>query len=111
MALEGITGSPYKHPEVRRKIPKAYARPSISVGGSGPVYVKRSWKDTPVTQVVEHDTVAEFGIVAEVSEVVQERGDMTGQLIQWVVQLHNVMGEHRDYPGQTRVFAFTADPA
>lgn len=108
--LEGITGSPYKTPSVRRKIPKNYARPSITVGGgSGPAFVKRSWQDVAVTDVKEYDTVAEFGIVVEVTEYMRDSGD-TAEDYSWVVRLHNVLGETKDYPGHTRVFAFAAVP-
>lgn len=110
MANEGITGTPYKTPQVRRKIPTAYARPSITLGGSsGPAFVKRSWKDIPVTDVAEHDTVAEFGIVVAVLEVAHVVLDGLSDYV-WQVRLHNVMGDWKDYPGDTRVFAFTADP-
>lgn len=113
--LEGITGSPYKTPNVRKTIPKAYSRPSVSVGGgTGPRFVKRSWRDVKVTEVKEYDTVAEFGIVAEVEEVINipqtiDLRDIPDRPF-WTVRLHNVMGETKDYPGHDRVFAFTADP-
>lgn len=110
MELHGVTGKPYKHPQVRRTVP-TFTRASISVGA-----VRRSWKDTPVAELAVGDTVAQFGTLAEVSQFVRhdsvrEDGgqDVLVERPSWRVKVHNVMGETREYPGEQRVFAFTKD--
>lgn len=116
MAIEGIVGSPYKTPQVRRKVP-VFSRPSITVGG-GAGAVKRVWKDVPVVEVNVGDNVAEFGIVAEKVETVNVNEKLflrnfvdsdTSLAKVWTVKLINVMGDSREYPGEDRVFAFTPD--
>lgn len=112
MSEASIGGSPYKVPAVRRSVP-SFNRDRIVIGGSGPAPVKRVWKDTLVTKVDVGDTVAEFGIVAEIAEMlhipdgfkiehVEDR-----ELVCWRVRLYNVVGDVKDYPGHTRVMAFT----
>lgn len=94
----GIGGTPYKHPEVRKKIPQPFRRPSINAGGQS---VKRAWRDTVVHRIVPGDTVAEFGIVAEAAETLVDHF--------WTIRLTNVLGQTRDFNGHARVFAFSPE--
>jgi hypothetical protein len=111
MDLHGVTGKPYKHPEVRRTIP-TFNRPSVNLGGGKPA--KRSWKDTSVLKLTVGDTVAQFGTIAEVKEIVSIPGRESLSAPEpspptWTIQLFNVMGAQRVYPGHERVYAFTKD--
>lgn len=120
MELHGVTGAPYKHPEVRKRMPDPFTRPSIAVGG-GAKQIKRSWQDVSVTALQPGDTVAGFGSVdhtVEFTNVEQvweaggwEQGgeDILVDRQVWTVRVFNVMGEHTDYPGEQRVYAF-AEP-
>lgn len=100
-----VGGAPYKTPNVRRKLPAPFSRARIDLDGGSRVH--RDWKDTPVIDIKRGDTVAGFGTVDKVGEVIQI--DNADGRYPWLVRLHNVMGDHRDYPGEQRVFAFTAD--
>lgn len=104
MELHGVTGAPYKHPIVRRKIPAPFSRPSINATGGKPV--KRSWKDTSIVDLKPGDTVADFGTVESSVEFINTDSDMP-----WRVRVYNVMGDYRDFVGNDRVFSFsgTAD--
>lgn len=116
MELHGVTGKPYKHPEVRRTVP-TFTRASISIGDG----IKRAWRDVGVAAVREGDTVAGFGSVVEVGEfVIQEQvwqdgdrengnEDVLVERPAWRVRLHNRAGESREYRGEQRVFAFVPD--
>lgn len=102
MELHGITGAPYKHPQIRRKMPAPFVRPSISLDGH--YRVKRVWQDTAVCDLVEGDTVAGFGTVEAKAEFIQVSADEV-----WRIRLYNVMGEWKDFPGYDRVFAFSKE--
>lgn len=110
--IEGILASPSQHkvPGVRRKIPTPFSRPRIDLDGGR--RVKRSWQDLPVHAVKKGDTVAQFGTVAadpvefiSTPELGATHGDVA-----WRIRLYNVMGEHQDFPGGYRVFAFAVEP-
>lgn len=114
MELEGVVGSPYKHPEVRKKLPAPFARPSINLDGG--IHRKRSWKDTPVTDLKPGDVVANLGRIATVEEHVEipeigpvqhDESTMDGF---WIFRITNVLGKHFDLPGYQRYYAFTEDP-
>lgn len=105
MEFQGVTGSPYRHPVTRRKIPAPFTRPTINSTGGKPV--KRYWKDTKVTDLKRGDTVANFGLVESVVEFINDRPD--DPAFQWRIRLYNVVGDYRDFPGSQRVYAFTAD--
>lgn len=101
MELQGVTGAPYKHPITRRSKPAPFARPTINSTGGKPV--KRYWKDTPVNDLKQGDTVADFGQVESVVPfIVQDP-------YEWKIRLYNVVGDYKDFPGSQRVYAFTAD--
>lgn len=117
-----MTGKPYKHPEVRKKMPGSFTRPSITVGGGTAKQVKRTWQDMSVTDIKKYDTVAGFGTVAAVVEFIEidqvfENGgwdegneDVLVDRPVWRIRLHNIMGEYQDYPGEQRLFVFAAEP-
>lgn len=106
MSVEGVVGSPYKTPQVRRKVPTPFTRPSITVGGGAAGAVKRHWQEIAVTDVKQGDTVANFGVVDEIEEHVRIREWINGR--PWTVELHNVMGETKVYGGEDVVLAFVA---
>jgi hypothetical protein len=110
MELHGITGKPYKHPEVRKKIP-VFNRPRIDLDGGR--RVKRSWQDLAAHKIGAGDTVAGFGTVEKRFEFINtpDWGEGTGtDTMYWKIRLINIMGEHRDYSGEHRVFVFAPDP-
>ncbi len=96
MELTGVTGAPYKHPKVQRKLPAPFQRPSINAGGAP---VKRVWQQVKVLDLTEGDTVAGFGVIAEISEI------RTFDRAYYVV-LTNVAGESWRYTVADVVFAF-----
>lgn len=108
MELHGVTGSPYSHSQTRRKMPAPFSRDSINVGSSRD---KRSWKDTSVLDIETDDTVADFGVVVQISDVYTVEYEDGRAALTWGVRMRNALGEFRDYPGEQRVFAFTLDPA
>lgn len=113
MDITGVTGKPYKHPQVRRTVP-IHTRSRIDLDGGS--RVKRSWRDTSVTNIVEGDTVADFGLIESVVEFVNvpDRESFNSEAPAppptWRVRFYNVMGDWRDFPGEQRVFAFSKDP-
>lgn len=109
MNLHGITGAPYATPRVQKKMPKPFARPSISVGGSGPKAVKRDWKQTPVHKVAVGDTVADVGEVDTIEEISESSGVAVRDHV-WTIVLTNVFGARFRFRGETSVMAFTAQP-
>lgn len=113
MELHGVTGSPYKHPEVRKKLPAPFARPMIDLDGG--THRKRSWKDTPVIDIKAGDVVADIGRVASVQEFIALPGsDLNAvqeqQVEFWRVRITNVFAEYWDFGGHQRLYAFTEDP-
>lgn len=105
--IHGVTGAPYKTPQVRKKIPAPHARQRIDLDGGRAV--KRSWKDTSVLDVKVGDIVASIGRIEATKEIivipaVGDDGDVS-----WVVQLTNVAGDRVDLFGHQRVYAFTPD--
>lgn len=103
MELHGVTGKPYKHPQVRRKVP-TFSRPRIDLDGGAGRRVKREWQDMAVNDLEPGDTVAEFGTI-EARAVFLEPDEQTP----WRIRFYNVHGEWRDYPGEQRVFAFSTE--
>lgn len=102
MQLEGVTGAPYKHPEVRRKMPAPHSRERIDLGGG--IAVKRAWKQTAVTDIRSGDTVADFGRVHIFQTYLDPNDDYA-----WLVKLTNVFGVIREFPGYTSVLAYTPE--
>lgn len=110
MELHGVTGAPYRTPQVRRKLPAPFSRPRIDLDAG--TRVKRSWKDTPVTEIQAGDVVADIGRVESVVETIElpganENTPLTD--LPWRVRVYNVMGDYWDFSGHQRVYAFTAD--
>lgn len=110
--LHGVTGAPYNTPQVRKKLPAPFTRPRIDLDGGR--HLQRSWKDTPVTEIVKGDIVADVGRIEAVVESIKlpDPGEL-GPLdaAPWRVRLYNVMGEYFDFSGHQRLYAFTVDPA
>lgn len=106
MELHGVTGAPYKTPNVRKKLPAPFLRDRIDLDGGR--RVKRSWKDLSVLKVKRGDLVADFGRIEAVGEFIEHPDGHASPTI-WRVRLYNVVGEYRDFPGEQRVFAFTPD--
>lgn len=109
--LHGVTGSPYKTPQVRRKLPDPFTRQRIDLDGGR--RVKRTWQEVSVTVLKQGDTVAGFGTVDAVSEFIRapQDGSLDDELVVWRVRLYNVMGDYQDFPGEQRVFAFAPESA
>jgi hypothetical protein len=104
--IHGVTGTPYKHPEVRKKMPAPFNRPRVDLDGGR--RVKRSWQDMSVLKVKQGDTVAGFGTVEAISEFIQI-ADHSNNASIWQVRLYNVLGDFKDYRGEHRVFAFAPE--
>jgi hypothetical protein len=100
LSLEGVTGAPYRHPKIQKKMPAPYSRPSISIGAAE---VKRGWKQTHVTDLAEGDVVAAFGRIASVREWINR------DPYEWNVVLTNVVGVTATYSGHDSVLAFSRD--
>lgn len=109
MELHGVTGAPYKTPQVRRKLPAPFTRDRIDLDGAR---VKRSWKDVAVTEVKKNDVVADIGRIETVVESIELPGLGTDEPLRdmpWRVRLYNVVGQYWDFPGNQIVYAFTPD--
>lgn len=106
LELTGVTGAPYKHPEVRKRMPAPHSRDRIDLDGAS--REKRSWKDTSVLKIIEGDTVAGFGRVVSAVEFIPRFADRDLES-RWQVRLTNVDGVWRDYGGHERLFAFSRD--
>lgn len=109
MELTGVTGAPYKHPEVRKKMPAPHSRDRIDLDGG--TRQKRSWKDTSVLKVVGGDVIAGFGRVESAVEFMPTFDQESGPLFNWRVRIFNVEGAWKDFGGHERVFAFSKDEA
>lgn len=116
--LHGITGAPYKTPQVRKVHPAPHSRHRIDMDGGS--RVKRSWKDTPVAEIQPGDLVANVGMIRMISEFlsIPELGpdddpdddpDEVPGVPVWTFRLHNALQEFWDFPGHQRVYAFTPD--
>lgn len=106
MELHGVTGKPYSHPQVRKKLPAPFSRQRIDLDGGR--HVKRTWQDLAVTKVKKDDIVAGFGRVDSVHETIIA-GDGKHVLTRWTVRLTNVLGDYQDYPGEQRVYVFAPE--
>jgi hypothetical protein len=105
MELHGITGAPYKHPQVRRTTP-VFQRQRIDLDGGR--RVRRTWQDTAVCDLKKGDTVPGLGTVESTVEFISvERADEG--LMPWRIRVYNVFGEYKDFPGEQRLFAFAAE--
>lgn len=104
MELHGVTGAPYKHPEVRKRMPAPHSRDRIDLDGGR--QVKRSWKDTSVLKIVKGDVVAGFGRVESSVEFLPK---FTNEDLGWRVRLYNVEGVWKDFAGHDRLFTFSKD--
>lgn len=120
MELEGVLTRAHDVPQVRRKLPSPFSRPRVDLDGGR--RVKRTWADVSVLDVRAGDTVANFGKVSERAEFINvTHGDLSLRDVVtsiddktipiWRVRLYNVMGDYQDFPGEQRVFAFTAEAA
>ncbi len=109
MELHGITGAPYKTPQVRKKLPAPFARPVIDLDGGR--HRKRSWKDTSVLDLRKGDVVSGYGKVDVVEESIRVSPafDEDNPADVWRVRVYNVMGAFHDFGGHDRVYAFTVD--
>lgn len=105
--LHGVTGAPYKTPQVRKVMPAPHERKRIDMDGGS--RVKRSWKDTPVTDIQAGDLVANVGLVTFVGEFLGDHDDEALRLF-WTFRLTNALDEHFRFPGHERLYAFTKDP-
>lgn len=105
MELHGVTGAPYKHPQVRRTVP-TFARQRIDLD-SGGRRVKRVWQDISVLAIAAGDVIAGFGRVENFVEYLPQVDGQTST--QWRVRLYNVDGVWKDFGAEQRVFAFSVD--
>lgn len=106
MELHGVTGKPYKHPEVRRTVP-TFSRQRIDLDGGR--QVKRVWQDTSVLAITAGDVIAGFGRVKTFVEYLPEVNGLTST--KWLVRIYNVEGAWKDFGGEQRVFAFSVENA
>jgi hypothetical protein len=97
---------------IRRKIPAPFARPSISVGESGP---RRVWQNVPADKLKAGDVVPGVGCIVKVDEFYhmptaeEARAIPLAQLPehhQWTVTVTGIEGAIRTYQGGEPVFAF-----
>lgn len=105
MELHGVTGAPYKHPQIRRKTkPTPFSRDRIDLDGGR--RAKRSWKETAIPDIVEGDVVADFGLVEHIVEFIRVENTEAP----WLIRFYNPHGGWNDFRGEQRVFAFSKDP-
>lgn len=99
-------------PQIRKKIPAPFARPSISVGSSGP---RREWRTVEAHQLKAGDIVPSVGRLASVHEeyympTAEEARAMEPLAVldhyKWDVTVRGVEGNTRVYQGHEPVFAF-----
>lgn len=106
-ALHGISGAPYSHPNVRKKVPNPYQRPSISVGGT---QVKRQWAEVRVHDLAAGDVVPGVGLIADVREDITVPDHLDDKTpIVWKVTITNAFGKTFTYPGEHTVMAYTPE--
>ncbi len=94
---------------IRRKIPAPFARPSISIGDSGP---RREWRRVAADELKIGDIVPSVGRLVQVHEevYVPSASEYTlegiAELTSWTVTVIGVEGTVRVYQGHEVVFAF-----
>ncbi len=108
--IEGVrvSGVP-AHPQVRTKLPTPFQRPRIDLDGGTGRQVRREWRTVLANRIGEGDTVAGFGTIYEVTEILNLPG--RGERVPddpWTVTLTNMLGERRVLRGSEPVFVFTA---
>lgn len=102
---------------VQRKIPKPFARPSITIGGCEPTE-RREWANVPAHQLRAGDIVPGIGRLFEVTEGVTSPAYNSGlpwrevaDLVSWTVTVKGGVANTRTYQGGEAVWAFTAASA
>lgn len=94
---------------IRRKIPAPFARPSISVGESGP---RRVWQNVPSDKLTAGDVVPGVGCIARVDEFFyvppasEYSLEGVAEMTTWTVTVTGIEGAIRTYQGGEPVFAF-----
>jgi hypothetical protein len=87
---------------VQKKIPTPFARPSISIGGAGPVE-KREWRAVLACKLAEGDIVPGVGVLDTVDEQVTTADDIE---IRWTVTVTGGDDNRRSFDGNDQVWAF-----
>lgn len=107
-AIEGFQLNSPRAPQVRKKMPAPFARPSITIGGS-PIE-RKSWKTVQSQDIKVGDIVPGVGRVYEVNEVVDRSVMLTSNPPQfpWTVTVKGGLGNVKTYQGGELVWAFTA---
>lgn len=110
--IHGVTGAPYKTPQVRKKLPSPHQRDRIDMDGG--TRVKRSWQDISVLKIQKDDIVSGVGRIAAVSEYLavpdQQALAREDYEVTWTITVSNVMGDMFTFHGGQRVYAFTREP-
>jgi len=84
------------HPTIRRALPKAFHRPTVSVGGT----VRRQWQTVPARCLQPGDNIPGLGLLRRV--VVIETTPNT-------IVVDGGDGAHATYSADDQVFAFTVE--
>lgn len=88
-------------PQVSKKMPAPFSRPSITIGGaSGP---KREWRTVRVVDLREGDIVPGIGRLYAVAERIHDDNDNYN----WTVLVTGGLNLTRVYAGNDTVWAFT----
>ena len=102
MPADKIVSPSFPQGRVQRAMPKPFARPSISLGGAGPV--PRTWKSVRVTDIKRGDNIPGLGIVTDIKENMLFSSDRP-----WTIEIYGGEDNVKVYSGHESVYAFTAD--
>src|SRR5690242_18830325 len=92
--IEGIKLPSLPNATVRRKIPNAFHRPSISIGAGYPPGEKREWRTIVAQDIATGDIVPGIGRVFSVNEQLITTPDVV-----WTVTVTGGVGNTRTYQG------------
>lgn len=104
MEMHGVAGAPMNVPRIRKKIPKPFARPSITIGAGAAI--KREWRETPIKLVRRGDTVASCGEVDTIEYT--ETSWLAEDDAAHMIVITNVLGGRFTFNASQSVLAFTA---
>lgn len=109
-----------KVPNVRvgKKMPKPFARPSITIGASIPSSERREWTEVPAGDIRVGDIVPGLGRIFSVSTTVDaprhgsslSPAEIADRVV-WSVTLAGGVNNTRTYHGSDTIWAFTAKAA
>lgn len=101
--------------QVRRKIPKPFARPSITIGAGIPPADRREWAEVPAGDIRVGDIIPGIGRVFAVNNVLEVPRAGSGLApeeiagrVKWTATISGGADNTRTYHGSDIVWAFTS---